>query len=71
MGFNSMKLNPEYCMFDANMFMQLRVALEGISAPAGMEMLDLSIGEPQLSGGSLLTDSVAAHNGNWQFYPVP
>ena len=69
MGFNSMKLNPEFRTFDANMFIQLREALEGISVPAGMEMLDLSIGEPQLSGGSLLTDSVAAHNGNWQFYP--
>ena len=69
MGFNAMKLNPEYRMFDANMFLQLRATLEGIVAPTGMEMLDLSIGEPQISGGSLLTDSVAAHNGDWQFYP--
>ena len=69
MGFNAMKLNPEYRMFDANMFLQLRATLEGIVAPTGMEMLDLSIGEPQILGGSLLTDSVAAHNGDWQFYP--
>ncbi len=64
-----MKINPEYRIFDANMFIQLREALEGVSVPAGIEMLDLSIGEPQVSGGPLLTDSVAAHNGNWQFYP--
>ncbi len=56
-------------MFDANMFIQLREALRGITAPSGVEVLDLSIGEPQLSVGSLLTDSVAAHNCSWQFYP--
>jgi hypothetical protein len=36
MGFNAMKLNPEYRMFDANMFLQLRATLEGIVAPTGM-----------------------------------
>ncbi len=69
MGLYEMKLNPEYRMFDANMFVQLRATLQDIAVPDGMEMLDLSIGEPQLSVGTLLTDSVAAHNSNWQFYP--
>jgi len=64
-----MKLNPEYSIFDGNMFMQLRDALAGIEAPSGMEVLDLSIGEPQIPGGALLTNSVATHNDKWQFYP--
>ena len=64
-----MKLNPEYALFDGNMFVQMRGLLSDVSAPSGMDMLDLSIGEPQISSGSLLTDSVAAHNRDWQFYP--
>jgi N-succinyldiaminopimelate aminotransferase len=64
-----MKLNPEYSLFNDNMFLQLRSALEGVSPPDGRDVIDLSIGEPQLSGGNLLVDSVAAHNRDWQFYP--
>lgn len=64
-----MKTNPEFGVFDGNMFLQLRGVLDGIQPPAGLDVLDLSIGEPQLPGGSLLMDGVAAHNRDWQFYP--
>jgi N-succinyldiaminopimelate aminotransferase len=64
-----MKLNPEYSMFDENMFMQLRHALDGVTPPTDLELLDLSIGEPQIQAGTVLTDSLRAHNGNWQYYP--
>ena len=64
-----MKLNPEYRLFDGNMFAQMRALLADQSPPSGRAMLDLSIGEPQIAGGRLLTDSLAAHNDGWQFYP--
>ena len=64
-----MKLNPEYSLFDGNMFAQMRALLADQTPPSGRALLDLSIGEPQIAGGSLLTDSLAAHNDGWQFYP--
>ncbi len=64
-----MQLNPEYSLFDDNMFVKLRAALADVTPPAGLEMFDMSIGEPQLPAGTLLTDSLARHNKDWQFYP--
>lgn len=64
-----MKLNPEYRLFDGNMFAQMRALLADQEPPADRAMLDLSIGEPQIVGSQLLTDSLAAHNDGWQFYP--
>ena len=64
-----MKLNPEYALFDGNMFVQMRALLADAEPPAGRDILDMSIGEPQLAGGDLLTRSLAAHNDGWQFYP--
>ena len=54
-----MKLNPEYTLFDGNMFVQMRGLLADVSAPASLDMLDLSIGEPQVTGGALLGLAVA------------
>ena len=64
-----MKLNPEYALFDGNMFVQMRGLLADIDLPAGIDMLDMSIGEPQITGGDLLTSSVINHNDAWQYYP--
>ena len=64
-----MKLNPEYRLFDGNMFVQMRALLADVAPPQDMTFLDMSIGEPQLAGGDLLTRSLAAHNDGWQYYP--
>ena len=64
-----MKLNPDYKLFDGNMFVQMRGLLAGIEPPAGRNLLDMSIGEPQIAAGDLLTRSMTAHNDSWQFYP--
>ena len=53
-----MKLNPEYALFDGNMFVQMRSLLADIDLPSGTDMLDMSIGEPQVAGGDLLTGSI-------------
>ena len=63
-----MKLNPDYSLFDGNMFVQMRTLLADLVAPAGRAVLDMSIGEPQIAAGDLLTSSMAAHNDGWQFY---
>ena len=64
-----MKLNPGYRLFDGNMFVQMRALLADVAAPEDVTFLDMSIGEPQLAGGDLLTRSLAAHNDGWQYYP--
>lgn len=64
-----MKLNPDYSVFDDNMFVQLRALLADVDVPQDKQMLDLSIGEPQLPVSSLLTDGVGKYNDGWQFYP--
>ena len=64
-----MKLNPEYALFDGNMFVQMRSLLADIDLPSGTDMLDMSIGEPQIAGGDLLTGSIISHNDAWQYYP--
>jgi N-succinyldiaminopimelate aminotransferase len=64
-----MKLNPDYSLFDGNMFVQMRALLADLVAPAGRAVLDMSIGEPQIAAGDLLTRSMTAHNDGWQFYP--
>ena len=64
-----MKLNPEYRLFDGNMFVQMRALLADIEPPVERGLLDMSIGEPQLAAGDLLMRSMATHNESWQFYP--
>ena len=64
-----MKLNPAHAIYDDNMFLQLRSTLEGILPNPSLPVLDMSIGEPQISPCQLLLDSVAKHNADWQFYP--
>ena len=64
-----MKLNPDYQLFDGNMFAQMRGLLADIAPPAGRALLDMSIGEPQIAAGDLLTRSMTSHNEGWQFYP--
>ena len=64
-----MKLNPGYRLFDGNMFVQMRALLADVAVPEDITFLDMSIGEPQLAGGDLLTRGLAAHNDGWQYYP--
>ena len=64
-----MKFNPAHAIFDGNMFVQLQTLLDPIIPPAGLPVLDMSIGEPQQPATKLLTDSVSRYNAEWQFYP--
>jgi len=64
-----MELNPEYKLFDGNMFVRMRALLEDQTPPEDRELLDISIGEPQIIGSDLLAQSLAAHNTGWQYYP--
>ena len=62
-------LNPELSIFDDNMFVQLRAAIDDITPPAELEIINLTIGEPQLPAPKLLSDTIAAHSHQWHSYP--
>jgi N-succinyldiaminopimelate aminotransferase len=64
-----MKLNPEYKLFDGNMFVKMRELLVDSVPSSDVEILDMSIGEPQIAGGEILQRSMASHNDGWQYYP--
>lgn len=62
-------LNPEFAIFDDNMFLQLRAAIDDITPPKDKPLLNLTIGEPQLPAPDLLTSTIAAHDDKWHSYP--
>ena len=62
-------LNPEFSIFDDNMFIQLRACLSDITPPEGLAELNLTIGEPQLPAPALLAKTISQHHDKWQSYP--
>ena len=62
-------LNPDFVIFDDNMFLQLRAAIDDITPPDGLDLLNVTIGEPQLAAPDLLTQTIAAHEDKWHSYP--
>ena len=61
--------NPEFKIFDDNMFIQLRGALAELSSPDGLREINLTIGEPQMPAPDLLVETVASHADKWANYP--
>ena len=62
-------LNPDFAIFDDNMFLQLRAAIDDITPPSDKPVINLTIGEPQLPAPALLIDTIAAHSDKWHSYP--
>lgn len=61
--------NPDFAIFDDNMFLQLRAALDDIAPPPDMAVLNLTIGEPQMPSPAMLSEVIAAHDDKWASYP--
>ena len=62
-------LNPEFAIFDDNMFLQLRATLADVRPAEGMDVINLTIGEPQMPAPQLLTDTIMRHSDKWHSYP--
>ena len=61
--------NPDLSIFNDNMFNQLRAHLAGLSAPEGLDEINLTIGEPQMPAPSMIAEVIASHGDKWQRYP--
>jgi N-succinyldiaminopimelate aminotransferase len=63
-------MNPRLGLLQPYPFEKLRTAMAGITPPAGLRAINLSIGEPQHPTPALLKDALAANLGALARYPL-
>jgi N-succinyldiaminopimelate aminotransferase len=63
-------MNPRLGLLQPYPFEKLRALLAGVTAPAGLRPINLSIGEPQHPTPSLIKDALTANLGGLARYPV-
>ena len=64
-------INPDFALFDENMFNRLRGLLDEIDPPHDMPAINMTIGEPKQAAPHILSDIAAQHADSWNFYPKP
>lgn len=64
-------INPDFSLFDENMFNRLRGLLDGIESPKGLTVINMTIGEPKLPAPNLVAETISAHASYWNGYPKP
>ncbi len=62
-------LNPDFSIFDDNMFVQVRQILDPVSININEPLLDFTVGEPRIAPPEWLTSVLVAESKNWQSYP--
>ena len=62
-------LNPDFSIFNDNMFVQVRKILDPLSIKTNLSPLNLTIGEPQIPPPEWLARVLIEESGNWQSYP--
>ncbi len=62
-------LNPDFSIFNDNMFVQVRKILDPLSIKTNLSPLNLTIGEPQIPPPEWLNSVLIEESRNWQAYP--
>ena len=62
-------LNPDFSIFNDNMFLQVRQILNDVPVQSEEELLDVTVGEPRMPPPGWLAEVLAAESKNWQAYP--
>ncbi|EHI48336.1 aspartate/tyrosine/aromatic aminotransferase [SAR116 cluster alpha proteobacterium HIMB100] len=62
-------LNPDFSIFNDNMFLQVREILNDVPVQSHDELLDVTVGEPRMPPPDWLAETLAAESNNWQAYP--
>ena len=62
-------LNPDFSIFNDNMFLQVRQILNDVPMQTTEELLDVTVGEPQMPPPDWLAEVLNAESKNWQAYP--
>ena len=62
-------LNPDFSIFNDNMFVQVRQILDDVAVQTNEDLLDVTVGEPRMPPPDWLADHLMAESKNWQAYP--
>ena len=62
-------LNPNFSIFNDNMFVQVRQILCDVALQTNEELLDVTVGEPRMPPPDWLDERLTAESKNWQAYP--
>jgi succinyldiaminopimelate transaminase len=62
-------LNPRVSVLPDYPFDRLRILLDGVTPPAGLEPMVLSVGEPRHMPPTIIAETLASHAGLWGRYP--
>ena len=62
-------INPDFTLFDDNMFIQVRQLLGGVSPDSALPVIDVTVGEPRIAPPDILSHSLNEASANWQAYP--
>ena len=62
-------LNPKFSIFDENMFLKVNELFDKIENNSGKSIINLTIGEPQMSPPKWINDIMSNHLNNWHSYP--
>ncbi len=62
-------LNPDFSIFNDNMFLQVRQILNDVPVKATDQLLDVTVGEPRMPPPEWLAEVLSAESKNWQAYP--
>lgn len=65
----SLMLNPDFSIFNNNMFVRVRQILDNVAVQTNEELLDVTVGEPRMPPPDWLGDQLMAESKNWQAYP--
>ena len=61
--------NPDFSLFNDNMFQKTRSLIENISPVAGMNEINMSIGEPQQEPPAFISKMFSKNKCDWNSYP--
>ena len=61
--------NPDFSLFNDNMFQKTRSLIENISPVAGMSEINMSIGEPQQDPPAFISKMFSQNKCDWNSYP--
>ena len=59
-------INPDFTLFDDNMFIQVRQLLGGVSPDSALPVIDVTVGEPRIAPPDILSHSLNEASANWQ-----
>jgi N-succinyldiaminopimelate aminotransferase len=62
-------INPEFEIFKDNMFVKAHALIADLTPASDMDLLDLTVGEPQMPPPDWLSDALADKRHRWQAYP--